>query len=200
MSEESSQEQLAEEPDVPEWDDDYLDDVRDRIMHSYDLERDYKVRGEPFTMYGALQMESHKQFFHPSLRFGHYRSAEHLFVRRVDSVDEGDLESLIDLGHELADNWIDPDEEHYITEFTFVLLAPSVPDDVRSFVDGFRDRTLLKGGYYGHYEVNLLVVAPDAEDSVASSEADVEAAFRVWEELEAPEMGFVERLVRRIWR
>lgn len=199
MSEEPYREQLAEEPDIPEWDDDYLEDVRDRIMHSYDLEGDYKVRGERFTMYGALQMESHKQFFHPSLRFGHYRSVEHLFVRRVDSVDEGDLESLIDLGHELAGNWIDPDEEHYITEFTFVLLAPSLPEDVRSFVDGFRDRTLLKGGYHGHYEVNLLVVAPEAEESVASSEADVEAAFRVWEELETPEMGFVERLVRRIW-
>lgn len=200
MSEESAQEQLPEDPAVPEWNDDYLDSVRDRIIHSYDLEKEYRVDGKRFEMYGNLRMENFKQFFHPSLRFGHYRSQEHLFVRRTDTVDEATLQSYVDLGHDLADDWIEADEEHYVTEFTFVLVAPSVPEDVRSFVDGFRDRTLLKGGYYGHYEVNLLVVAPEEADSVASSEADVETAFRVWEDLQPTQPGFVERLVRRIWR
>ena len=200
QADEPAPERRTEPSDVPNWDDGYLESVRERVMYSYDLERDYRVRGESFEMYGELQMENFKQFVHQSLRFGHYRSAEHLFVRRVESVDTAVLESLVDLGHALADEWIEADEEHYVTEFTFVLVAPDVPDEVRSFVDGFRDRTLLKRGYYGHYEVNLLVVSPDSTASVASSEADVEAAFRVWEEMEASERGFVERLVRRIWR
>jgi hypothetical protein len=67
-------------------------------------------------------------------------------------------------------------------------------------VSGFRDRTLLKKGYYGHYEVNLLLVAPYVEHSVASEEADVEQAFRVWESIDPPERGLIERLVRRIWQ
>jgi hypothetical protein len=188
------------EPEPPEWDDEYLDHVRDRVMHSYDLEKSYRVRGEPFTLYGDLRVESHKQFFHPSLQFGHYRSREYLFVRRAETVARRDLESLVELGHDLADEWIDPDEEHFSTEFTFVLVVPSIPEAVREYVSGFRDRTLLKHGYYGHYEVNLLVVAPDREGTVASREADVEDAFRVWEPLEAREPGLVERLVRRIWR
>ncbi len=189
-----------EPPDLPEYGDDYLDAVRDRIAHSYDLERDSRARGERFEMYGRLHMDRHKQFFHPALRFGHHYSEEHLFVRRADDVDEAALESLVELGHDLAEEWVDPDEEHYLTEFTFVVVAPEVPAAAASFVSGFRDRTLLKGGYYGHYEVNLVVVAPERERAVASSEADVAQAFRTWEQIERAGPGVVERLVRWIWR
>jgi hypothetical protein len=193
-------EETDEDPDVPEWEDEYFDAVRERIMYSYDLEKDYRVRGERFALYGHLRMQNHKQFWHPSLQFGHYRSAEHLFARRADRATRGDLEALVELGHDLADERIDPDEEHYCTEFTFALVVPEIDDEVRSFVSGFRDRTLLKKGYYGHYEVNLLLVAPDVEHSVASEEADVEQAFRVWESIDPPERGLIERLVRRIWQ
>jgi len=186
--------------DVPEWNDEYLDGVRDRIMTSYDLERERRVRGERFALYGNLRMESHKQFFHESLQFGHYHSEEHLFVRRTERPTVDDLERLVELGHDLADAWIEADEEHFSTEFTFALVAPSIPESVAAFVSGFRDRTLLRKGYYGHYEVNLLVVDPDGEELVASREADVADAFRLWEPLERAEPGLVERLVRRIWR
>jgi hypothetical protein len=189
-----------EEPGVPEWDDEYLDRVSDRVMASYDLEKDYRVRGESFDLYGDLRVESHKQFFHPALQFGHYRSREHLFVRRAESVSRAELDRLAALGRDLADDWIDPDEEHFSTEFTFAVVVSEIPEDVREHVAGYRDRTMIKGGYYGHYEINLLVVAPDREELVASQEADVQAAFRLWEPIEKPEPGFVERLVRRIWR
>lgn len=190
----------AGEPDVPDWDDEYLDRVSDRIMHSYDLEKDYRVRGERFDLYGDLRVESHKQFFHPALQFGHYRSREHLFARRAEGVSRRELDRLAELGKALADDWIDPDEEHFSTEFTFALVVPSIPEDVRAYVDGHRDRTMIKGGYYGHHEVNFLIVAPEGEDLVASQEADVATAFRLWEPIAEPEPGLVERLVRRIWR
>jgi hypothetical protein len=190
----------AVEADLPEYGDDYLDAVRDRIAASYDLDRDRRVRGERFEMYGMLHMDRHKQFFHPALRFGHHYSEEHLFVRRADAVSEADLDRLVALGHDLADEWLEPSEEHYLTEFTFVVVAPEVPAAVADRVADFRDRTLLKGGYFGHYEVNLVVVAPDRERAVASRQADVAQAFRTWETVEPEGPGLVERVVRRIWR
>jgi hypothetical protein len=191
---------VEDEEEIPDYDDAYLDAVRDRVMFSYDLERDYRARGERFEMYGHLHMDRHKQFFHPALRFGHHYSEEHLFVRRAESVDETALDRLVELGHGLADEWVDADEEHYLTEFTFVVVVPAYDAAVESYVSGFRDRTLLKGGYYGHYEVNLVVVAPDLEKAVASDQADVAQAFRTWAEVERESMGVVERLVRWIWR
>jgi hypothetical protein len=190
----------VDDEDVPEFDDDYLDAVRDRVMFSYDLERDRRVRGERFEMYGHLHMDRHKQFLHPSLRFGHHYSEEHLFVRRAESVDVAALDALVELGHDLADEWVEADEEHYVTEFTFVVVVPEYDEAVASRVAGFRDRTLLKGGFYGHYEVNLVVVAPDREEAVASDQADVAQAFRTWETVEPESAGVVERLVRWIWR
>ena len=189
-----------DEASIPDYDDTYLDTVRDRVMFSYDLDRDHRVRGEAFEMYGHLHMDRHKQFFHPALRFGHHYSEEHLFVRRAESVGEAVLDRLVELGHALADEWVEANEEHYLTEFTFVVVVPEYDTAVESYVSGFRDRTLLKGGYYGHYEVNLVVVAPDSEAAVASDQADVAQAFRTWEKREAESMGAVERLVRWIWR
>jgi hypothetical protein len=191
---------VEDEEEIPDYDDNYLDAVRDRVMFSYDLEREYRARGERFKMYGRLHMDRHKQFFHPALRFGHHYSEEHLFVQRAESVDEATLDRLVELGHDLADEWVDADEEHYLTEFTFVVVVPAYDAAVESYVSGFRDRTLLKGGYYGHYEVNLVVVAPDQERAVASDQADIAQAFRTWEEIEGESMGAVERLVRWIWR
>jgi hypothetical protein len=119
-------------------------------------------------------------------------------------VTTADLDRLVDLADDLADDWITQDEEHQGTEFTFVLVAPEIPDDVRRMVESFSQRTLIKFGYYGHYEVNLVVVAPDHEDVVASPNADVGRAFALWAdpgaEADPPAGGLLARLTRALRR
>jgi hypothetical protein len=184
--------------DVPEWDDEYVDRVSDRLMFNYDLERDHRADGETFDLYGRLEIHSQKQFFHPAITYGHYVSFEHLFLRRVEAVRVTDLTRLVDLGTALAERWIDADEEHYATEFTFVLVASDIPEDVREFVAGFAEREMLKYGYNGHYELHLAVVAPDREAVVTSRRADVGPALTVWEPIETERSGPIERLKRRL--
>ena len=164
--------------DVPDWDDEYLDRVSGNLMHSYDLERDHAAGGERFELYGELRITSQKQFLHPALSYAQHDAREHLFVRR-DRPTVREFERLVDLGHDLADDWIEADEEHFSTDFTFVLVG-EYGDDVRSFVEGFRDRTLLKYGYYGHYEVNVAAVDPERERAVGSENVDVVDAFVLW--------------------
>ncbi len=163
----------------PEWDDPYLDRVADRLQFNYDLEGEYRANGESFALYGRMDMDTHKQFIHPAITYGHQHSVEHLFARRVEHPRVSDLEHLVSLAHDLAETWVEPSEEHFSTDFVFVLVADGIPDDVRSFVSGFEDRTMLKYGYHGHYEVGLVVVAPDREESVDSG-VGVAEAFRLW--------------------
>lgn len=184
--------------DVPDWDDEYVDRVSDRLFHNYDLERDYAVEGERFTLYGRMELVNKKHFLHPALSLAEHESTEHLFVGRVDAVDDRTLDRFVDLGERLADEWIEPDEEHFSTEFTFVAVAPSVPDSIRERVAGFDGRTLLKYGFHGHYEINLAVVAPDDEDLVASENADVASAFRLWDPIETDDPGLLGLLSRRL--
>ena len=183
---------------IPEWDDDFLDRVADRLAFNYDLEKDYAVRGERFDLYGEMTIHSQKHFFHPALSFAHHDSYEHLFVRRVERVRSADLDRLIELGHELADEWIAADERHYSTDFTFVLVVDALDNAVRDRVEGFSDRTLLKFGYNGHYEINLVVVVPDDEVLVASENADVAQAFSLWEPIEREEPGLLDLIARRL--
>ncbi|ADD04435.1 uncharacterized protein Nmag_0851 [Natrialba magadii ATCC 43099] len=184
--------------DVPDWDDEYLDRVSDRLMHNYDLEKDYRIEGESFTLYGELSLVSQKHFLHPALSFAEHESNEHLFVKQVDRVDDDTLDRFAALGDDLADKWIEATEEHFCTEFTFVLITDSIPDTVRSRVDSHDGRTLLKYGYHGHYETNFVVVAPDEAELVASDNADVATAFRLWEPIEHEEPGLLGLLSRRL--
>lgn len=186
--------------DVPNWDDEYLDRVSDRLMFNFDLEKDERVHGHTFELYGELRIESQKEFFHPLLNYANHEQREHLLVNRADSVSVADLERLVDLGHELADDWIEANEEHFGTQFTFVVVVPEIPAEVQSFVSEFKDRTLLKYGYYGDYEVALAVVSPDREEAVGSKSADVTPAFRTWDDVperEAPK-GVLGRILQRI--
>ncbi|MFB6221026.1 MAG: hypothetical protein ABEH90_06260 [Halolamina sp.] len=187
-----------EDPDVPDWDDGYLDRVSDRLMFNYDLEKGYAVDGERFTLYGEMQMHHQKHFLHPMLSFAHHDTFEYVFARRQDGVRVTDLERLVEFGHDLADERIEADEEHHSTEFIFALVTEEISDDVREFVAGFRDRTMLKRGYFGHYEVRLLVVAPDREEIVSSRNAHVEEAFRLWEPIEEEEPTWWDLLTRRL--
>ncbi|MGQ3410783.1 hypothetical protein ACT4ML_00770 [Natrinema sp. LN54] len=184
--------------DVPEWDDEYVDRVSDRLLHNYDLEQDFAVEGERFTLYGELEMVNKKHFLHPSVSLAEHQSTEHLFVRRVDRVDDRTLDRFVDLGERLADEWIEPDEDHFSTEFTFVAVAPSIPAEIRDAVAGFDGRTLLRWGYHGHYEINLAVVSPASEELVASENADVATAFRLWEPIERDEPGLLGLISRRL--
>ncbi|WP_348613358.1 hypothetical protein [Halobaculum rarum] len=183
--------------DVPTWDDTYLDRVSDRLMFNYDLERDYRVRGERFDLYGLMRIESQKQFFHPSLGYADHHSDEHLFARRQSSVTVDELKRIVQLGHALADERVEGDEEHYGTDLSFVVIVPELTDEVREFVVDFRERQLLKYGYFGHYEINLGVVAPEREAAVASREADVVSAFALWDEVpeRRSQRGYITRLV-----
>jgi hypothetical protein len=139
-------------PDTPIWDDEYLDRVGDRLAFNYDLQKDHTVQGERFALYGRLPIERHKQFFHPSINWANHYTEEYRFARRVKTVTVNDLERVVDLGYTLADEWIETDETHYGTDFTFVLVAPEITDTDREYVTGVRDRTLIKLGFRGHYE------------------------------------------------
>lgn len=184
--------------EIPVWDDEYIEQVSSRLLHNYDLQKDHVVRGESFSLFGHMELHSEKHFFHPALSFGHHVSHEYLFVRRSATVTEREIDSLVALGHELAGDWIEADEEHYSSEFTFVLVTEDIPDDVRSRVAGLDERTLLRLGYYGHYEVNAIVVAPEASDIVANDGADVEEAFRTWDPIEPEEPGLLGLISRRL--
>ncbi|MFC5134401.1 MULTISPECIES: hypothetical protein [Haloferacaceae] len=185
---------------VPDYDDEYLDRVSDRLMYSYDLDADVVVNGERFDLYAEMRMRNQKQFLHPALSYADHETKEYVFARRVPTPTVAELERLVELGHGIADERVEGDEQHYGTDITFVLVGDRVPGDVADFVDGFRDRTLLKFGYYGHYEVNLIVVAPEREEIVDSEAAGVTGAFRLWEPVETPDEGFFSRFAKRFWR
>ncbi|PSQ17679.1 hypothetical protein BRD00_06990 [Halobacteriales archaeon QS_8_69_26] len=185
-------------PDVPEWDDEFLDEVATRLMFNYDLEKDYTVDGRRFGLYGRMDMHHEKHFLHPALSFAHHDSYEHVFARRADGVRRRDVDALLELGHDLADEWIDANEEHYSTDFTFALVTDAVPDDLAEFVSEFRERTMIKRGYYGHYEVHLVLVAPGDERVVASREAHLADAFRLWDPIEEGEPSWWDLITRRL--
>ena len=179
--------------EVPDWEDEYLDRVSDRLLHSYDLEKDVRADGERFDMYGELRVESSKHLFHPSVQYANHHMREFLYANRRDRVSVADLERLVELGHDFADERVEPGDQHRATEFTFVLVVPEIPDEVRAFVDGFTDRTLLRFGFHGHYEIHLCVVAPDSEDVVSSERTEIDAAFALWQSVER-KSGFVSRV------
>jgi len=174
--------------------------VSDRLMYNYTLERDHRLRGERWDLYGEMRVLNQKQFFHPALSYGDHESEEYLYARRVDRPTVGELKRLVELGHDLADERVTANEEHYRTDFTFVLVADELPEEVRSFVEDQRERTLLKYGYYGHYEVNLGVVVPDEQEAVAGEAADVVEAFVLWEDVTQPEEGVLSRFAKRFWK
>ena len=186
--------------EVPVWNDPYLDRVSDRLMYNYTLERDHRLRGERWDLHGEMRVLNQKQFFHPALSYADHESEEYLYARRERRPTVGGLERLVELGHELADERVEGDEEHYRTDVTFVLVADELPPAVREYVDGQRERTLLKLGYYGHYEVNLGVVVPDERECVAGEAADVVEAFVLWEDVSTPDEGLLSRFAKRFWR
>lgn len=168
---------------VPEWSDEYLDAVAERLAAHYDLDRDVRAGGERFDLHGRLRIENRKQFVVPSLTYGHHESVQHLLLARRDRATVADCEALVETAERLADGWIDPDERHFSTEFVLGLVVPTVEPAVREFVAGFERRTLLRYGYHGHYEIRLAVVAPDERAAVASPDTDVIEALRTWDSL-----------------
>ncbi|ARS90710.1 hypothetical protein [Natrarchaeobaculum aegyptiacum] len=179
---------------VPDWEDPYLDRVSARLMHSYDLEKDVRVGSEQFDLYGELRVESSKHLFHPSVTYANHHMREFLYADRRAGISVADVERLVDLGHELADERVEASDQHRATEFTFVLVVPELPEEVRTFVDGFTDRTLLKYGFHGHYEIHCCVVAPDEEAVVSSARTEIGGAFALWDPLEEPRGGILGRL------
>jgi len=185
---------------VPDYDDEYLDRVSDRLMYSYDLDADVVVDGERFDLAAEMRMRNQKQFLHPALSYADHDVMEHLFARRVADPTVAELERLVAFAHGVADERVEGNEQHYGTDVTVVLVADRISEPVAEFVDGFRDRTLLKFGYYGHYEVNLVVVAPGEERLVASEAASSAEALRLWEPVEDAKDGVFSRFAKRFWR
>lgn len=169
------------ESEFPEWERDYLNRLAGRIVHSYDLEKNKHIRGFDFTLYASFEAQRHKQLFHPAISYAEHNLYEYLFVNEYDTVTIETVDQLIDLGHELADDWIDADDDHYATEFSFGLIVPSIPDDIRQYVSRIDERTMLRYGFDGHYDIHIIVVAPEEQSIVATDRAEIQAAFIEWD-------------------
>ncbi|WP_330630960.1 hypothetical protein [Halocatena halophila] len=164
----------------------YLERVLDRLRHSYDLTADRTVDGRTFDWYGHCRIEHQKSFLHPSISYGDHASLDHLFVQRRDGVEQSDLTEFAEVAHSIASDWIDPSPTHYETSFTFAVLVPELSPTVESFVSEFTDRTLLRYGLHGRYDVAFVVAAPSDQQMAASPEAEVARAFS-FTELDPPE-------------
>lgn len=169
-----------EQHEVPDWEDEYIDRVSDRLLSNFDMAKQSRVGDYEFDLYGQMLIKNQKEFFHPALRYAYHESVEHLLVQRRDSVTVDDIEEFEDFAHALANDWIEATEDHFETIFTFVFVVPEIREAVREHVSGYRERPLLKYGFNGHYEINFIVVAPDEEDLIASTQADVWRAFQLW--------------------
>ena len=180
---------------VPVWDDEYLDAVAGRLFNHYDLEREYTVAGERFPLYGELRVRHERHALHPSLTFAHHESREHVFVTELPEPTGADIDRLEAVGEQLRDDWIVPDETHHGTEFTFVIVADTLSPTVRDRIADYSNRTLIKFGYHGHYEISFLGVVPEQHTSVASPAADIEQAFRVWEPITRTEPSRLDRFL-----
>ncbi|MFB6134368.1 MAG: hypothetical protein ABEJ55_05215 [Halanaeroarchaeum sp.] len=184
--------------DVPVWEDEYLDRVSDRLMHNYDLAKDVTVQGESFQLAGEMRIENEKHFLHSSLNYANHESREYLYARRQDAVSVSDLERLVEVADDIATERVERSDRHFSTDVTVVLVAPSIDQDVSSYVSSFADRTLLRFGFHGHYEINLVVAAPADRDIVHSENADVWKAFETWERIERDEPGLLDLITRRL--
>ena len=191
-----SEEQLP--TDVPDWEDEYLDRVSDRLMYNYDLEKDVTLDSESFSLAGDMRLESEKHFFHPSLNYANHEAREHLYARRQSGVTVADLQRLVELGNEVAEERVERRDDHFSTDVTFVLVVPTITEEVASFVESFSGRKLLWFGFHGHYEINLAVVSPDEQQSVASENADVVTAFETWADIERESPGLLGTILRRL--
>ncbi|MFW5896189.1 MAG: hypothetical protein ACOCUA_02275 [archaeon] len=191
---------MSEQPpeEVPDWEDEYLDRVSDRIMYNYDLEKDVTVQGERFDLAGSMRIENQKHFFHPSLNYANHESREFLYARRQDDVSVADLEALVEVAHDVAEARVEHTDQHFSTDVTLAIVVPSIDESVARFVESFSDRNLLRFGFNGHYEINLVVAAPDARDVVYSENADVWKAFQTWERIEKEEPGLWQLITRRL--
>jgi hypothetical protein len=166
--------------EVPDWDDDYLDRVSDRLLSNFDMSKHARVGSYEFDLYGRMVIKNQKEFFHPALRYGYHESTEHLLVQRRPDATVADVEEFEAFAHALADDWIVDSDDHFETIFTFVLVVPEVREDVRDYVADYYERPLLKYGFNGHYQIKFVVVSPETETLVASEEADVWRAFQLW--------------------
>lgn len=184
--------------DVPTWEDEYIDRVSDRIMYNYDLEKDVTVHGERFDLGGEMNIENEKHFFHPSLNYANHESREYLYARRQDAVSVAGLERLVDVAHDIAEERVEYVDTHFSTDVTIAIIVPEIQPDVADFVSSYTGRNLLKFGFNGHYEINLLVAAPDDRDIVYSENADVWKAFQTWEPIEEAEPGLFQLITRRL--
>ncbi len=148
---------------------------------------DHRLRGERWDLYGEMRVLN-RNSLPPGASYGDDESEESS-TPVASTGRRRRTEATGRTGSRPCDERVSGNEEHYRTDFTFVLVADEIPDEVRSFVEGQRERTLLKYGYYGHYEVNLGVVAPDEQDAVAGEAADVVEAFVLWEDVTQPDEG-----------
>lgn len=194
-------ETISDRPeDVPVWQENYLDAVGVRLMHYYSLEKDVRIDGQHFELFGEMNVLHERHAFHPALSFAHHKADEYVFATRIDHPDVQDFKRFISLGEQLATEWIDRDENHYSTDFSFAVACSEISDSVRSFVSSYKNRNLLKFGYFGHYEINLIVIDSARKESVASRNADVEQAFRVWEPIIPEEPTRLDRFLNWITR
>lgn len=156
----------------------YLDEVLRRYSSSFDLYRDYSLKGEKYPAYGYFFSLGEKYVLKKEATLWSIRAYEHVLFCETDAITTDYIKHLYDV----MERHMEPDlvrkgqkypeKDHMISYLTIVVISKNTPDE--ETIKEIRKFRFDKGylfNFRGHSEGGFLCACLDSQKIITNSRA-----------------------------
>lgn len=149
-----------------------------KLLTSFDIERDVKVEGRRFDLRGEFNQEITRYFAFKELTYESFENNEVIFCKDYGKkLTRKDIEELKGFIVEKCHLLAPPRENHMSTCLTFILISGLEDDDLSKHIEKFRFYRSYLLGFKGWVNCKLICVDPERGRVITNKRGRKELKF-----------------------
>jgi hypothetical protein len=150
----------------------YLENVSEKLSCNFDFMDNNEFRGTLFDLTAKSHIRNEKYLATKQTVLYAYENNEYCFFKTMDEVNFKDVDRIFNTIKHVANDFVEPSEEHMSTTFTGIIITEKpIDEDMKRKIKKLRYQKSYKMGFHGWSSVRLVIVELGTGNVVASREA-----------------------------
>ncbi|WP_432666429.1 hypothetical protein R9X47_08770 [Wukongibacter baidiensis] len=158
--------------------DTYKEKIKERLTRYFDIEENYIYNKETFELFAISNIRNERYIASKKLTIYAFENDEYCFLKHFKSLDESQLEELINILKCSINDFVNPHHDHMSSTITGVIAVDkTVKTDIIKGIKKFHYQKSFFFGLKGWCEVRLILIDLSKGEAIPSKKAKKAVQF-----------------------
>lgn len=147
----------------------YLDNIEGKLKESFDIQRDYNLKGYKIDMFAEHHMRTEQYIITRKTVINAIETNEFCFIKYLDNIDEREVENFTEVLKDAINVVIDFEDGHMSSIMTGVMVSKTKPSpELIKLIEKYKYQKGFAFGFKGWVDIRLILVTIEEKHIVSN--------------------------------